>query len=76
MDVSPGTEQAPVEHKERFCEAFVRHMLSQCPSPVFDDGESVAEYAAEVALTYWDDPDLRDLGPEECADSDISYWED
>jgi hypothetical protein len=29
-----------------------------------------------AAPSYFDDPMMRDEGPEECADADISYWGD
>ena len=36
----------------------------------FDDGES----ADDTAPTYWETDWQRKLGPEECADADMSYW--
>jgi hypothetical protein len=45
------------------------HQLSH-----FDDGESIADYADEIAPSYWETPWQREMGPEECADADISYW--
>ena len=59
--------------KEEFCERFKARMLAVAGEK-FDDGESVADYADETAPTYWDDPDQRAEGPEECAVADISYW--
>lgn len=38
--------------------------------------ESTADYADETAPTYWDEPDHRADGPEECACIDFSYWGD
>lgn len=59
--------------KEEFCRRFKARMLA-CAGEKFDDGTSIAEYAEETAPNYYDDPDQRSDGPEECADADISYW--
>lgn len=32
------------------------------------------KYADEIAPTYWDDPEYRAEGPEECAESEFSEW--
>jgi hypothetical protein len=61
--------------REAFCAAFKDRMLAAA-GPAFDDGESIAEYADEVADTYYDDPDQRAEGPAACADADMSYWGD
>lgn len=60
--------------KEEFCAQFVAHMLKQAPFQKFDDGGTVEEYARETAPLYWDNPDQRAEGPEECAEADISCW--
>lgn len=60
--------------KEEFCERFKAHMISSAPFEKFDDGMTVAEYADEVAPTYYNDPHQCAEGPEECADADMSYW--
>lgn len=60
--------------KDEFCARFKAHMLKRA-GPTFDDGDSIAEYADETAPTYWEEEGwLRDQGPEECADADMSYW--
>jgi len=60
--------------QEEFCTRFKAHMLKRA-GPTFDDGESIAEYADDAATAYWEDEGwLRDQGPEECADADMSYW--
>lgn len=62
--------------REQFCERFKARMIART-GETFDDGSSIAEYAAEAAPSYWEDDGwLRDQGPEECADADMSYWED
>lgn len=63
---------------DEFCARFKARMLARCaPRTTFDDGESIAEYADQTAPTYFkEDGWLRDQGPEECADTDMSYWED
>ena len=58
------------EFIERFADRVV-----EIAGTHFDDGESIEIYARMVAPTYWADPDMRDDGPEECAESELSYWE-
>lgn len=60
--------------KEEFIERFVAAMLRVADK--FDDGSPIEPYARATAETYWDEPDQRAEGPEECAWPDISYWED
>lgn len=57
-----------------FTQRFTKHCLAQCGFTHFDDGVSVEDYCADVAKSYWSDPHYRDDGPEECAESDMSYW--
>lgn len=57
-----------------FVERFTLHCLKQCGFTHFDDGTSVAEYCEEVAPSYYAHPFQRETGPEECAESDMSYW--
>lgn len=59
--------------KEEFCVRFKAHML-KLTAPTFADGGSIADYADETAPSYWETGWQRALGPEECADADISYW--
>lgn len=60
--------------REEFCARFKAHMLKY-GGTTFDDGSSIADYADEVAPTYFEDDDwLRKQGPEACADADMSYW--
>lgn len=54
---------------------FIMRMVAKS-GHTFSDGTSVAGYAASVAPSYFDDDRYRLLGPEECADSDMSYWEE
>lgn len=62
------------EDREAFCGRFVAEMMRALP--VYDGSEAeLREYAEEIAPTYYDDPDMRIDGPEECALSDIFYWE-
>jgi len=42
--------------------------------PTFDDGDSIADYADDAGPTYWETDWQRAMGPEECADADMSYW--
>lgn len=59
--------------RDEFLSRFKARMLDRAGEH-FDDGESVARYADETGPTYWADEDQREDGPEECADSDMSYW--
>lgn len=61
--------------EDEFCTRFAAEMMK---AEGFFDGtrEELAAYAAEVAPTYWSEPDQREEGPEDCARADISYWED
>lgn len=59
--------------KEEFCARFKDHMVKHAGTH-FDDGESVAAYADETSPSYFETDWQRALGPEECADADMSYW--
>lgn len=80
MTVSPDmSEDFTTLSREDFCARFKTRMLAVA-GPLFaqdgpDGPESVADYAAQAASTYWDDPVQREEGPEACAETDISYWE-
>lgn len=58
-----------------FIERFVAHMVKVAGRANFDDGFPIAAYARDTAGSYFDDPNQRKDGPEECAETDISYWE-
>ncbi|MBB4642389.1 hypothetical protein [Rhizorhapis suberifaciens] len=62
--------------KEEFCKRFVTHMIDKASFDHFDDGTMVLDYAEETAQTYWETDWQREMGPEECADADMSYWGD
>lgn len=58
-----------------FTGRFRARMLERAhPRTHFDDGESIAEYADDTAVTYWEIAENRADGPEACADADMSYW--
>jgi hypothetical protein len=57
--------------RDEFCGRFVSQMLS-----VAGNEDGLAEYAAQAAAAAWEDPLMREDGPEECALTDMSYWED
>lgn len=59
--------------EDEFTARFVAEMLN-IAGPVFADGGSVADYARETAPSYFEDD--FGMSPEECASTDISYWED
>lgn len=56
--------------KDEFCARFRAHMVALRPND-----PDIGDYADSVALSYWDDENLRECGPEECADEDISCME-
>lgn len=58
--------------QEEFTRRFVAEMLNVA-GPTYADGGSVEEYAHEAALGYFEDD--YGMTPEECASTDISYWE-
>jgi hypothetical protein len=65
------TPTEPPMTRDRFVARFTAWMTEHAPFKTFDDGTSVADYAADAALAYWEDP----VGsPEECAESDMEYW--
>ena len=64
--------------KEEFVERFVKRMLECVGSrKTFSDGSSIETYAKETAPTYYDEQYAEDPNetPEDCAETDISYWE-
>jgi hypothetical protein len=69
--------------KDEFCARFKAELIRLVgPSyNILDDVGDIedvgltAEYADETSKTYFDDPDQRAEGPEECARADYSYWE-
>lgn len=66
---------APAITREEFLARFKAEMIRRAgPTFTFTDGESVASYADATGPTYWDEPDLRADGPEECAQSDMEEW--
>ncbi len=65
--------------QDQFCERFKAYMVKHAGFERFKDEDgnddcTVAEYAEEIALSYWHEPDQRTEGPEECAAADMSYW--
>ena len=68
------TDTTPLTEAE-FCARFVTEMMTAASQYDGTDAELRA-YAEETAPTYFEDKDQRADGPEECARSDISYWEE
>ena len=60
--------------RDQFIQRFVDHMAKQAGFAAFDDGTTVTDYAKDTAPSYWETDWQRELGPEECAEADISYW--
>ena len=61
-------------NKEEFCARFVAEMKRAAGFEAFTDGTTVEDYAKATAPSYYDEPDQRADGPEECARADVSYW--
>ncbi len=64
----------PEMTKDDFVERFVDHLIS-IGGRTFADGESVEDYAREVAPIYWAEEWQRADGPEACAEADFDCWE-
>lgn len=61
-------------NKDEFCRRFVEEMMTA--RSIYGGTEAeLRTYANQASETYWDEPDQRSEGPEECARSDIGYWE-
>jgi hypothetical protein len=59
---------------EEFSQRFVGHMLRHPDFEPLHAGRSLRKYAEDVAPAYWKELYPDGLSPEECADSDMSYW--
>lgn len=62
--------------RKDWIERFVARMIDRAGFDHFDDGTLVLDYAEETAVSYFETDWQRDMGPEDCADADISYWGD
>ncbi|MAU19188.1 MAG: hypothetical protein CMH13_01485 [Martelella sp.] len=60
--------------RQEFIDRFVKKMV-EVAGERFTDGHSIADYAKEIAPTFFDDPSQRVEGPESCALADIDCWE-
>jgi hypothetical protein len=60
--------------RQQWINRFVSHMCANAGFEFFDDGGSVADYAAGIAQSYYEDAWRREDGPEDCAESDMDYW--
>lgn len=75
--MTPTTPPAVSELTEsEFCRRFVDHMVKFVGRETLDDGTSVREYATETAPSYFEDQHQDGESPEDCAETDVSYWED
>jgi hypothetical protein len=57
--------------KEQFVAKFKERLGHLLPREVVVDEQG---YINLIAQTYWDDPDQRAEGPEECAEAEASEW--
>lgn len=58
-----------------FCARFVAEMMTY--APVYTGpAEDLRAYAEEIAPVYYAEEWQRANGPEECAASDVGYWEE
>lgn len=61
--------------KAEFVERFVAAMLRKVGDKDAT-GADVEPYARETAPSYWEEQHTNDgMSPEECALTDVSYWE-
>ncbi len=60
--------------QEAFCARFKAHLL-KIAGDTFADGESIADYADEIAPTYWAEQHQDGETPEDCAEADMDNWE-
>jgi len=60
--------------QQEWIKRFVTRMIDCAGFDHFDDGELVLDYAEATAPTYFETDWQRDMGPEACADADMSYW--
>jgi hypothetical protein len=75
MDEPEAETPMPEITKDEFCTRFVNLMMRY--ERTFNGTEAeLRAYAEETAPTYWDDLYQRAEGPEECAEADLSYWEE
>ncbi|PZM12830.1 hypothetical protein [Rhizobium tubonense] len=70
----PEEKTAATMALEEFSQRFVGHMLRHPDFEPLHEGRSLRKYAEDIALTYWEELHPEGLSPEECADSDMSYW--
>lgn len=60
--------------EREFCDRFVAEMMTA--APIYEGTpEELRAYAEEAAPSYFAEEWQREMGPEECAQSDIDYWE-
>jgi len=74
---SPHSNQRTMMMSEEMTKAeFIRRFIFRLyeVSASIRYAETNAQFA-DIAGTYWDDPEQRAEGPEECSDADYSYWE-
>ncbi|WP_448427242.1 hypothetical protein [Martelella sp. FOR1707] len=79
VQIYPGhaLELLPAEKppsRQEFIDRFVKEMV-RVAGDRFTGGQSIADYAAEIAPSYFDDVGQRTDGPESCALADIDCWE-
>lgn len=58
-------------NREEFIDRFKDELKRWIGPAAYSDNES---YIDEIAPTYWDDPEQRADGPEECAESEALEW--
>lgn len=57
--------------KDEFITRFKAELKRLLPPGAYE-GED--KYVDDIAPTYWDDPDQRADGPEDCAEAEASEW--
>ncbi|HWK44890.1 MAG TPA: hypothetical protein VNT30_09225 [Stellaceae bacterium] len=61
--------------RDEFAARFKARMLARSHATPAAARE-VAEYADAAVADYWGDPSMRKEEPEDCADVDMSYWDE
>jgi hypothetical protein len=74
LAAEPQPSREPDLDEAEFCRRFVARMVNRAGFTHFEDDLSVEDYARQTAPTYYEDPEQRRDGPEECVDADMSYW--
>ncbi len=62
--------------KDEFARRFTAELNSLAGMPPPEEQEAANNYAQQAGEAAWDEAGQRADGPEECARTDYSYWEE